>query len=95
MKKSNFSETQILKIVAEAESGRKIGDICREHGISQQTFYNWHKKYSGMEPNQLRPLSDLLVTNFHSSTLDMLISSILKYAPMYSVNNNQYSACDF
>jgi transposase-like protein len=44
MKKSNFSETQILKIVAEAESGRKIGDICREYGISQQTFYNWHKE---------------------------------------------------
>jgi putative transposase len=59
MKKSNFSETQILKIVAEAESGRKIGDICREHGISQQTFYNWRKKYSGMEPNQLRRLKEL------------------------------------
>jgi len=59
MKKSNFSETQILKIVAEAESGRKIGDICREHGISQQTFYNWRKKYSGMQPNQLRRLKEL------------------------------------
>lgn len=40
MKKSNFTETQILAIVAEAESGRKIHDICREHRITQATFYN-------------------------------------------------------
>ena len=59
MKKSNFTETQILKIVAEAESGRKINDICRDHNISQQTFYNWRKKYSGMQPNQLKRLKDL------------------------------------
>jgi putative transposase len=59
MKKSTFTETQILKIVAEVESGRKINDICREHGISQQTFYNWRKKYSGMQPNQLKRLKDL------------------------------------
>lgn len=59
MKKSNFTETQILKIVAEAESGRTINDICREHNISQQTFYNWRKKYAGMQPNQLKRLKDL------------------------------------
>jgi len=59
MKKSTFTETQILKIVAEVESGHKINDICREHGISQQTFYNWRKKYSGMQPNQLKRLKDL------------------------------------
>lgn len=59
MKKSNFTETQILKIVGEAESGRTINDICREHNISQQTFYNWRKKYSGMQPNQLKRLKDL------------------------------------
>jgi putative transposase len=59
MKKSNFTETQILSIVAEAESGRKIHDICREHGITQQTFYNWRKKYAGMQPNQLKRLKEL------------------------------------
>lgn len=59
MKKSNFTETQILAIVAEAESGRKIQDICREHGITQPTFYNWRKKYAGMQPNQLKRLKEL------------------------------------
>ena len=59
MKKSNFTETQILAIVAEAESGRKIHDICREHGITQATFYNWRKKYAGMQPNQLKRLKEL------------------------------------
>jgi len=59
MKKSKFTETQILKIVHQAESGRAISDICRDHGISQQTFYNWRKKYAGMQPNQLRRLKEL------------------------------------
>jgi putative transposase len=59
MKKSNFTESQILKIVAEAESGRKIIDICREHNISQGTLYSWRKKFSGMQPNQLKRLKEL------------------------------------
>lgn len=59
MKKSTFTDNQIIGIVAEAESGRKIIDICREHGITQQTFYNWRKKYAGMQPSQLRRLREL------------------------------------
>jgi putative transposase len=59
MKKSNFTDNQIIGIVAEVESGRKISDICREHGITQATFYNWRKKYAGMQPNQLRRLKEL------------------------------------
>jgi len=59
MKKSVFTETQILKIVHQAESGRAISDICRDNGISQQAFYNWRKKYAGMQPNQLRRLKEL------------------------------------
>ena len=59
MKKSNFTDNQIIGIVAEVESGRKIGDICREHGITQATFYNWRKKYAGMQPSQLRRLKEL------------------------------------
>jgi len=59
MKKSNFTDNQIIGIVAEVESGRKIADICREHGITQATFYNWRKKYAGMQPSQLRRLKEL------------------------------------
>src|SRR5690606_20275465 len=49
MKKSKFSESQIIKILSQQDSGQSVSDICREHGISQGTFYSWKSKYSGME----------------------------------------------
>jgi len=59
MKKSNFSEPQIIKILASQESGKSVSDICREHGIRQGTFYKWKSKYSGMEVSQFKQLKDL------------------------------------
>lgn len=59
MKKSNFSELQIIKILSSQEAGRTVSDICREHGISQGTFYKWKSKYSGMEVSQVKQLKDL------------------------------------
>lgn len=59
MKKSKFTESQIIKILKENEAGRSASEICREHGISQGTFYNWRKKYSGMEVRQLKRLKEL------------------------------------
>lgn len=59
MKKTNFSESQIISILRSQESGRIVNDICREHGISQATFYNWKNKYSGMEVSQLKHLKEL------------------------------------
>jgi putative transposase len=59
MKKSNLSESQILKILASQENGRIVSDICREHGISQATFYNWKSKYSGMDISQLKQLKEM------------------------------------
>lgn len=59
MKKSNFSEPQIIKILASQEQGKSVSDICREHGISQGTFYKWKSKYSGMEVSQVKQLKDL------------------------------------
>ena len=49
MKKSTFTETQIVAILKQQELGLTVNDICREHGISQPTFFNWKKKYSGMD----------------------------------------------
>ncbi len=54
MKKTKFSDSQILGILKEQESGKKVNDICREYGISQPTFYSWKSKYSGMELHQLK-----------------------------------------
>jgi len=59
MKKSRFTETQIIKVLKEYESGRESKDICREYGISNATFYNWRKKYSGMEASQVKKLKEL------------------------------------
>lgn len=59
MKKSKFSETQIIKILKQQESGESVTDICREHGISQGTFYVWKSKYSGMEASQLKQMKDM------------------------------------
>lgn len=59
MRKSRFSEKQIVNILQEHEMGLKAADICRKYNISEQTFYNWKKKYSGMDSNQLSKLKAL------------------------------------
>ena len=59
MKKSNFTESQIIKILSSQEAGRSVSDLCREHGISQGTFYNWKIKYSGMDVSQLKQLKEM------------------------------------
>lgn len=63
MKKKRFTEEQIVKVLREYEGGREIKDICRELGISSTTFYNWRKKYSGMDSSQLKRLKELEAEN--------------------------------
>ena len=59
MKKSKFTESQIIKAIKENENGRKVDEICREMGINPATFYNWRKKYSGLEVNHLKKMKEL------------------------------------
>lgn len=59
MKMTRFTETQIIKVLKEYDSGKDTKDICREHGISRATFYNWKKRYGGMEASQLKRLKEL------------------------------------
>ena len=59
MKKTQFTEEQIITILKLAEAGQKVGDICRMHAISEGTFYRWKSKYGGMDANQLRRLQQL------------------------------------
>lgn len=59
MKRSRFSENQIINILCEAEAGVPLNDLCRTHGFSKSSFYKWKAKYGGMETSDLRRLREL------------------------------------
>lgn len=59
MKKSKFSEEQIIRILKEVEAGAKVAETCRKYKISEPAYYNWKQKYAGMEVSQLRRLKEL------------------------------------
>ena len=59
MKKTRFGESQIVRILNEVEGGRLVKDVCREHGISDATYYNWKAKYGGMGISDIKRLKEL------------------------------------
>ena len=59
MRKSRFSEEQIISILKEHEAGRPTAEVCRRHGVSQPTFYNWKAKFGGMEVSDAKRLKAL------------------------------------
>lgn len=59
MKGSKFSEPQIIKVLSQQEAGMSVTDLCREHGISQGTFYKWKGRYSGMDASQLKQMKEM------------------------------------
>ncbi len=59
MKKSRFTDSQIIAILKQAESGTPVPELCREHGISSATFYKWRSKYGGMEASMVSRMKEL------------------------------------
>ena len=59
MKKSRYSEEQIIAVLKEHQAGIPVGELCRKHGISDATFYTWRKKYGGMDVSDARRLKGL------------------------------------
>jgi len=59
MKRSKFSDSQILSILKQAESGVPVPELCREHGMSSASFYNWRSKYGGMDASLMARLKEL------------------------------------
>lgn len=63
MRKSRFTETQIVGILREGEAGMAIAELCRKHGISTNTYYTWKKKYGGMGVSELKRMKELEAEN--------------------------------
>ena len=59
MKRSRFTETQIIRILKEVEGGRIVKEVCREYGMSDATYYNWKAKYGGMSASEIKRLKEL------------------------------------
>jgi putative transposase len=83
VKKSRFSEEQVIAVLREQDSGMKTADVCRKHGISSATLYAWKAKYGGMDVSQARKLKVLEDENARLKRLladAMLDNAVLKEA---------------
>ena len=63
MKKSRYTDSQIISILKQNESGASVADLCREHGMSQASFYKWRSKYGGMDASLMKRMKELEAEN--------------------------------
>ena len=63
MKKSRYSESQIISILKEADNGVPVADLCRKHGMSDASFYNWRARYGGMDVSMMKRMKELEAEN--------------------------------
>jgi len=88
MKRSRFTEEQIVGILKEQESGQRTADICRKHGISEGTFYKWKAKYGGLEVSDARRLRVLEDEN--AKLKKLLAETMLDNAVLKDLNSKKW-----
>jgi putative transposase len=88
MKRSRFSEEQIIAVLREHEAGVKTADVCRKHGISTATFFNWKAKFGGMEVSEARRLRALEEENRKLKKL--LAETMLDVAMLKDLNSKKW-----
>ena len=86
--KKRFTETQIIGVLTEAEAGKKVADLCRQHGISEATYYNWKAKFGGMSISDAQRLNALEAENGQLKRL--LAESILDNAALKDIVNQKW-----
>ncbi|MCF7832787.1 MAG: transposase [Candidatus Marinimicrobia bacterium] len=79
MRQSRFTEEQVVSILNQADNGITVAELCRKLGISEQTFYHWKKKYSGMGVTEVRRLKQLEVENrkFKALVADLSLDKVM------------------
>jgi putative transposase len=88
MKKSRFTEEQIVSILQQADAGAKVPDLCRKAGVSQNTFYAWRKKYGGMTVNEAKRARELEAENAKLKRL--LADSMLENAALKDIVSRKW-----
>jgi putative transposase len=88
MKRSRFTEEQIVGVLKEQEAGQRTADVCRKHGISEGTFYKWKAKYGGLEVSDARRLKAL--ENENAKLKKLLAETMLDNAVLKDLNAKKW-----